>query len=138
MLTLKRIFESNRQFILYGVIGCGCATLDFFAFVGMLSVLGADHTLWANVVGVLCGIAMSFYLNRRFNFKVRDNTTVRFISFLSVGLMGMALSTFLLYVFIDLCSGDRLFSKFFTIFVVAVFQFILNKYITFKTKNNEY
>lgn len=132
MLTLKSIFESNRQFILYGIIGCGCATLDFFVFMGMLSVLGTEHTLWANAVGVLCGIAVSFYFNRRFNFKVKDNTAVRFISFLSVGLMGMAVSTFLLFVFIDLWYVNRLFSKFVTIFIVAVVQFILNKFVTFK------
>lgn len=133
-MMLTRLFNKYRHLILYGIIGALCASIDF----GVYSLL--SHWipyLVANIISVHCGIFCSFYLNRNYNFKVKDNTGKRFISFYLVGLAGLGLSEVLLFVFADKMGWHYLAAKLLTVIVVALFQFVLNKFVTFKTSNHE-
>lgn len=90
------------------------------------------YYLVANIVSVSVGIVVSFILNRHFNFKVKDRVIVRFMSFLTIGIIGMLTSSALLYLFIDIVGIGNLMSKLTSIAFVVIAQFIANKYITFK------
>ena len=130
-MTIKQLVFKYRELIIYGVIGGLCASLDF-GFYSLLS-----HWipfLWANIISVHCGIFCSFILNRNCNFKVKDNTGKRFISFYLVGLVGLGLSELLLYLLTDKLEWNHIIAKLLTVVVIALFQFTLNKLITFNKK----
>jgi putative flippase GtrA len=118
-----------RQIFLYGIIGGGSAFLDFLLFSLMYKQFGLNK-YFANGISVHTGIAMSFILNRKFNFKKIDRVLFRAISFYITGLFGLALSQGLLWL-----GGIFLFPvimvKFMSIFIVAVVQFVINKLVTF-------
>lgn len=128
---LKKIYKKFRNLILYGIIGCCSSTLDFILYTLFVSVFGW-HYILSNCISVLAGITTSFTLNRNYNFKVKDKTRQRFAVFLSIGLCGMMVSNMLLYVCIDIFHWNKIVSKLLSIIFVVIFQFILNKYITFK------
>ena len=130
---LSRLYQRFRNLILYGIIGSFTSALDFAVFT-MLSKYIGIHYIIANCISVLVGITTSFALNRSINFKVKDKTGKRFLIFLMVGLCGLLLSNVILYVGIDMLSGDELIVKLASIVLVVGFQFILNKFITFKEK----
>lgn len=130
---LSRLYQRFRNLILYGIIGSFTSALDFAVFT-MLSKYIGIHYIVANCISVLVGISTSFALNRSINFKVKDKTGKRFLIFLTVGLCGLLLSNVILYVGIDMLSGDELIVKLASIVLVVGFQFILNKFITFKEK----
>ena len=130
---LSRLYQRFRNLILYGIIGSFTSALDFAVFT-MLSKYIGIHYIVANCISVLIGISTSFALNRSINFKVKDKTGKRFLIFLMVGLCGLLLSNVILYVGIDMLSGDELIVKLASIVLVVGFQFILNKFITFKEK----
>ena len=127
----KKIYKKFRNLILYGVIGCCSSTLDFLLYSLFVSVFGW-HYILSNCISVLAGITTSFTLNRNYNFKVKDKTRQRFAVFLSIGLCGMMVSNILLYLCIDILHWNKIVSKLLSIILVVIFQFILNKYITFK------
>ncbi len=131
MNMLKKIYKKFRNLILYGIIGCCSSTLDFILYTLFVSVFGW-HYILSNCISVLAGITTSFTLNRNYNFKVKDKTRQRFAVFLSIGLCGMMVSNMLLYVCIDIFHWNKIVSKLLSIIFVVIFQFILNKYITFK------
>ena len=137
MNVLLALINRYREFLLYGIIGGACATLDFLIYSFILYLSSGDYLLLANTIGVLCGIAASFTLNRQYNFKVKDHTVRRFVIFLSVGLSGLVISSALLYILVDNLGWNKLYAKLFTIVIVSVFQFIMNKSLTFKAKANE-
>jgi putative flippase GtrA len=122
--------RKHRKFILYGVIGGCCAGLDF-AIYTLLCILGANY-LAANAIGTHCGILCSFALNRRYNFKVNDKPVLRFLFFYAIGLTGLAMSSGILFLMVDICQSNAIFAKIVAIFAVAVIQFFLNKFITFR------
>ena len=133
MNMLSRLYQRFRNLILYGIIGSFTSALDFAVFTLLSKYIGI-HYIIANCISVLVGITTSFALNRSINFKVKDKTGKRFLIFLTVGLCGLLLSNLILYVGIDMLSGDELIVKLASIVLVVGFQFILNKFIRFKEK----
>lgn len=120
-----------RHLLLYGLIGCFSAGLDFVLF-WCLSQGTKLPTLVANSFSVLVGITVSFCLNRAFNFKVTDRTLRRYLLFLCIGLAGLCLSNFVLWCSVTYMSYDSVVAKLLSIVLVAFFQFLLNKFVTFR------
>lgn len=125
-----------RHLILYGIIGSFSSGLDFLIYTFLVQLVGFQY-LAANCISVIAGISTSFYLNRNYNFKVKDHTKRRFSIFLTVGLCGLVMSNLILYLCIDNLGMDKLISKLLSIVLVVFFQFLVNKYLTFKPTNNE-
>ena len=124
------IYTKYRQFILYGIIGATSAGLDF-AVYSLLCSVHVNYQI-ANVISTHVGIFCSFLLNRHFNFKVKDKFFKRFLSFYVIGFVGLAFTWMLLYISVEKFGMNELIAKLIAIFVVAIVQFLLNKFITFK------
>ena len=133
---MKKIYNlliSNKQLIKYGIIGCFCVGLDFLVYSFLIKIINMPY-LYANVISVHCGIFTSFFLNRHFTFKVKNRTLLRFVSFYAVGLIGLAISSGMLILLVEKIELNELVSKAFTVIVVALIQFMLNKYISFRNE----
>lgn len=140
---IKRLYGRFRNLILYGIIGGFCAALDYAVSTGLVySNILPDITVFgylfhaeqvALAIGIHVGIFTSFILNRSYNFKVKNKTAVRFLSFYAIGLFGWFISAVMLHYMVVL--GDMKFWAFKLIatVVVALIQFVLNKFITFYT-----
>lgn len=132
---IGKLYKKFRNLILYGIIGCCSSGLDFLLYSLFVSVLGW-HYIVSNCISVIAGITTSFILNRNYNFKVKDNTKRRYTIFLTVGLCGMIVSNIILFICIDKLAINKIVSKLLSIVLVVFFQFLLNKYITFKPNKN--
>ena len=136
MELLKRLYAKFRHLILYGIIGSFTASLDFLVFTLLIRGLNFNY-LVANCISVLVGITTSFYLNRTYNFKVNNKTAQRFSIFLAVGLTGLLMSNFILWVGIDKLHFNKSITKLASIVLVVFFQFLLNKFVTFRVKEDK-
>ena len=134
MELIKNLYAKFRNLILYGIIGSFTSFLDFCVFTVLSNYVGIYY-LVANCISVLIGISTSFLLNRAYNFKVKDHTKRRFMTFLTVGLCGLLLSNLILYVGIDILHFNDLVVKLASIILVVGFQFIFNKFVTFRVKD---
>jgi len=129
--SITSLYIKFRNLILYGLIGGFCATLDFGVYT-LLCHYDIMPYLWANVISIHVGIFTSFILNRQLNFKVKNKTALRFLSFYTIGLIGLGISELMLYLMVTVGEMNELICKLISIVVVALIQFLLNKYITFK------
>ncbi len=132
-MIVKQFYLRFRNLILYGIIGGFCAALDFVVYTA-LCYFDVMPYLWANIISIHVGIIMSFMLNRSFNFRVKDRTKHRFFSFYAVGLTGLGISEVMLYLMVAVGGLNEVMCKLVSIVIVAMIQFVLNKYITFKTR----
>lgn len=128
---LYNIRKNLSQLLLYGIIGCVAAGIDFIFFNILTSYAGL-HYIVANCLSVLAGIFVSFILNRTLNFKVCDKIAVRFSLFFFCGMIGLFLSSAIMWVGVDKCQFSEMSTKIVSIFAVAFIQFNFNKFITFK------
>ena len=131
MECIKVIYCKFRNLILYGIIGSFTSFLDFCVFTLLSQYIGIFYLI-ANCVSVIVGITASFTLNRAYNFRVKDKMKQRFLTFLLVGLFGLLLSNLILWLGIDKLNGDETVVKLASIVLVVGFQFLLNKFVTFK------
>ena len=127
------LLHKYRELILYCIIGCTGAALDFVVYMCLVEWVGVHYQL-ANLVSVSFGIVNNFFWNYFFNFKVRNHILIRLCSFYCVGMFGWALSAGCLWLFIEQIGINVLVAKLGTIFFVTAVQFCLNKFITFKRK----
>ena len=133
---IRKLYSKSRNLILYGIIGCCSSGLDFLLYTLFVSGFGW-HYIFSNSLSVIAGITTSFTLNRNYNFKVKDKTKQRFSIFLAVGLCGMLFSNLILWCCIDKMEMNKIVSKLLSIVLVVFFQFLFNKYITFKPTTNK-
>ena len=131
MIDLLKLTRKYKQLIKYGIFGVICSGLDFVIYTLLTQNTDLSY-LYANIISVHCGIFISFLLNRQFTFKIKNKPFLRFFSFYLVGLTGLLISSWLLILFIEYMHLNAIVSKLITIFIVALIQFLLNKYISFK------
>lgn len=131
MNKINEIFKTHKEFILYAIIGVTGVSIDFALFYVLHNYFSVPALL-ANIISVSGGIVNNFILNTVFNFKKKDKIAVRFASFFTIGIIGMLLSNFILIFFNYLMRFDATLVKIFSIPVVVVIQFILNKKISFR------
>ena len=132
----RHTHRRGTRFIKYCLIGCTGAGLDFLFFTCLVKIFAINY-LAANAVSVTLGITNNFFWNAFLNFKVTDNLIKRFLSFYMVGILGLLISSGMLYFLIEKNHINVIFSKIITIFVITVVQFLLNKLITFKKSKGE-
>lgn len=123
------------QFIRYLLCGGTGALTDYLLFIAATAV--GVHYQVANAAGYAAGTLISFFLNRTVTFKVRDRVGARLAMFGAVAGFGYAASAVALWALIDGAGLDAAIAKAATLPVVAVLQFSLNRWITFRTASDE-
>ena len=118
------------QMIRYGIIGAFCALLDFGLFTLLFREFGIEKYI-ANAISIHAGIASSFLLNRKLNFKQLDRPLLRSFIFYGVALLGLSLSQLILYIG-GVIQFPVIPSKLISIPIIALLQFVLNRNVTFR------
>lgn len=117
------------QFLLYCLCGGIGVTTDYLIYYSALT-----FGLWyqvANILGYLSGTLVSFFLNRKITFSVRDKLVSRLVIFLGVAVIGFSASALMLWLMVDVMAVDAKMSKLLTLPVVVIIQFSMNRQITF-------
>jgi len=119
-----------RQIFLYALIGGLSASADSIMFVILRHV--NIYIYFANFLSINIGITLSFLLNTFFNFKKTDRLKKRALSFYSIGYCGLLISMFILWLGTDILKVNEILVKLSSVVIVAMIQFVLNKFITYR------
>jgi putative flippase GtrA len=120
----------RSKFLKYGIVGCTGLIVDMGVFYLLHKMFGVNYIV-TNIISSSLGVVNNFILNSLFTFKVKDKLMTRFISFYLIAIVGMILSSGLLAMMIDGFKMDSMVSKMISVLIVAVFQYFLNKKLTF-------
>ena len=120
------------QFFLYCLCG-GCGVTTDYALYFIALKLGIGYQV-ANALGYVSGTLVSFFLNRKFTFGIHDKVAQRLALFMGMAGIGFAVSAFMLWLMVGIGHFDPRISKLFTLPVVVLLQFTLNRLITFRKK----
>lgn len=123
-----------KQFVSYALVGTCASAVDLAVFSGLVYLVHLDDLI-ANVISVAIGITVSFILNRKFTFGIRNHTALRYVSFFTVGTIGLGLSETILYFFGE-AGFSPIIAKLISVAAVGIFQFLCNRFISFRTRGN--
>lgn len=130
-LFIRNEIARNINLVKYGIIGIIGLGVEFTVFYAGLRIIGL-HYLIANVFSVILATTHNFLLNAFFNFKATDKLTKRYIKYFSFAILGLLLSTVILYVLVDIFLLNELISKAVVLSFVVSVQYIMNKKYTFR------
>lgn len=127
IVFLKRLYG-------YLIIGLIASFIDFLSFNYLIKLKIPIYI--SNLISIITGIAISFILNIKFNYKLKNNFIERFKYFVITCICGVLLGTLLIYIFKYLFIPLYI-SKLLSMFVVASFQFLIANFFVFnETKKN--
>lgn len=126
LLFLKYSFLKNL--IMYGIIGIGGAIVEYSVF-SLLMLTGLIPEI-SNIIGAVLGFAFTFNMNTFFNFKKSNKILKRLLYYGLICFFGMVFSTYMIYLFKN--SINIYMLKAFLLIFLAIIQFLLNKFITYK------
>lgn len=146
-----------RELIKYGIVGVIGLVIDMgiyyllvpkfsvhYPFSYLISGLLAGNMsikmidiLISNVISQTLAVVNNFVLNSYFTFKVTDKKLKRFFTFVSIAIGGMCISSMLLTLFIGIWGLNEMLAKAISIVIVAMIQFVINKFVTFKAAKQQ-
>lgn len=124
----------NSSFVKYALVGVVGLVVDMGLFYLFHEMMGINY-IASNIMSSSLAVVNNFILNSLFTFKVKDKLLYRFISFYSIALAGMALSSGMLAVMIDVLQMNSMVSKAISVFFVALIQYYVNKKLTFSERS---
>ncbi len=133
MIRMNELLKNKKllkEIVLYGIIGGTSSLMDSVVYYVLTRSLTFSEFV-SNFISVNIGITISFLLNTFINFKKSDKLFKRAVSFYTVGYFGLGLSMLILYIGVHLLEMSDMVVKLGSIFIVAAFQFVLNKLVTY-------
>jgi putative flippase GtrA len=129
----QRVF--NARIIKF--IGCGClsASTEFLVFIAIAQFMPA---YFSALVSFLCGLMVSFLLNKVFVFKSdakKRDATKEASKFLVLGLINSQISSGITVGLVTIIANGTVV-KIITMIVIAVWNYVIMSKLIFKTKPN--
>mgnify|MGYP001218790603 CR=1 FL=1 len=103
---------------------------------GNMSIKMID-ILISNTISQTLAVVNNFVVNSYFTFKVTDRKLKRVFTFVSIAIGGMCISSMLLTLFIGVWGLNEMLAKAISIVIVAMIQFVINKFVTFKAAKQQ-
>lgn len=125
MEKLKNLVKENILFFMYSAVGT-------LADIGALNILSMimDESI-ANIISYAIGVMISFFLCRKFVFKVKDKLLQRTLSTIGVHFAGLIVQELLLSTLLKM-SWDLNMAKLATVAENGILMYFLNKYVVFR------
>lgn len=127
----REAYAAHRNFVIYIIIGLFGLILDYGIFFILSNFAGIDPYL-SNLASTVVSVGNNFVWNWKFNFRTEGNSVRRAVTFYAVAASGFVITTLLLALGNDVLGISSNWMKAFAIFVVTIWQYNLNKFITFK------
>ena len=126
----KKTRKEARHAFMYLVLSTVWAIADAMVFI-ILTSLGL-HIVPSNIISDICWMVTSFSLNLKKNFNMNDHVKMRWVSYFTISLIWTALSTSMVYFFIEVIWIPNAIAKFMQIVIMAVPLYLANRSLTFR------
>lgn len=123
-----------KQFLKFSLVGGLNTVLDTVLYI-LLTRVFLLHYLLANVISFVASATNSFFLNRKFTFKVKEKKKYDYTKFLFVALGGLLISESVLYVVVSLFELSDIYGKLLAIFFTVLWNFFGAKLFVFKNRH---
>lgn len=121
-----------RRYLLFYLIVGALNTLVGFGIIFTLMYLGNDPTI-SNLIGYICGIMFSYFMNKSLTFKSKNKSKLEFIRFIVAMLISYLLNLTTLKLALN-SSVDPYISQIIAGFIYTMSGFLISRFWVFKIK----
>ena len=126
----KKTKKEARHAFMYLILSTIWAIVDAIVFIVLTSLW--LHVVPSNIISDICWMITSFSLNLKKNFNMNDHVKMRWVSYFTISLIWTALSTSMVYFFIEVIWIPNAIAKFMQITIMAVPLYLANRSLTFR------
>ena len=120
--------SQSKRILRFLASGGSAAAVEFFVF--MLLLGWVDNTLVGNSISFLCGLMVSFTLNRKWVFGSQAGVKKQFIEYFILAIINLTLSNLAVYLLVDELSVAAWIGKIIVMGAIAFNNyFIFSKFI---------
>ena len=120
--------SQSKRILRFLASGGSAAAVEFFVF--MLLLGWVDNTLVGNSISFLCGLMVSFTLNRKWVFGSQAGVKKQFIEYFILAIINLILSNLAVYLLVDELSVAAWIGKIIVMGAIAFNNyFIFSKFI---------
>ncbi|NDK08396.1 glycosyltransferase [Candidatus Gracilibacteria bacterium] len=130
----EKIKINLKIFIKYGIVGLSGTAIDIGSLYIFVDLLGINLYIGVTLSFILA-VINNFLLNKIWTFRDKSIKYKRqFAKFFIVSIIGFSLTMACMYVLVDILQIYYIYSKIITSIIVVLWNFLGNKYWTFKSK----
>lgn len=127
--------KESKPFFKYAIVGITGTFIDLAALY-LLVEYGRMEVITASVISFLLAVVNNFILNKAWTFQNKStNYRKLFIKFLIVSIVGLLLTIVCMYILVHMAKIWYMFAKAITSIIVLTWNFLGNKFWTFRIKN---
>jgi len=121
-----------KQSFYYANIGLIAMLIDFAVLYFLVEFLYVNYLI-AVVLAFFVAVIFNFIAQKKFTFKDQNkNHAFQITSFFLIGIVGMGMNVGIIYVCVEYLGLWYMFGKVFATGVAFVWNFLANKFITFR------
>lgn len=133
-----KIYKKYEELINYLIIGILTTTVSLATYYLLtLTILDANNKVYlqiANIISWLASVTFAYFTNRKYVFKVKNKSNIKeclnfYISRISTLLIDMII----MYIFVSRLKFDNKIVKLVAQIVIIILNYILSKFIVFKS-----
>lgn len=129
---IKKLYKDFRQFFKYCLVGVSGTLIDLAALYALVEY-AKFPVIPATVISFLLAVTNNFIWNKVWTFKSKSkNIRKLYIKFFIVSVFGLGLTVSSMYLLVNLAGIWYMFAKAITSGIVLIWNFLANKFWTFK------
>ena len=137
MIKIYKKYEELINYLIIGILTTIVSLATYYLLT--LTVLDANNKVYlqiANIISWLASVTFAYFTNRKFVFKVKNKSNIKeclnfYISRISTLLIDMII----MYIFVSRLKCDNKIVKLIAQVVIIILNYILSKFIVFKSSN---
>lgn len=134
MQFLLNFLRQNKSLMSkYAVVG-GIATIIDFSILYFLTDFVGFHYLLSATISFVFAALVNYNVNRRWTFRSNGKKRRQIPIFFIIATMGVIINNNILYIGVEFFALHYLLVKVFATGIVMVWNFLGNKYLTFRVK----
>lgn len=125
-----------HQFVKFGVIGVVNTFIDFAIYYLLTRFTGLRESIYiANVISFTIAVTFSYFANRTWTFSMAKKAGMgEAVKFYSTAITGFLINISILFIGVHVFGFFDLFAKLIATIIVIMWNFFVNKFWVFKTK----
>ncbi len=137
-MKIKNVYTKNREIIHYLFFGGITTAISIAVFDFSIAIIKLD-VLIANIISFIVAVFFAFVTNRKWVFTQKEKQPFlrSMLLFYSSRVSTLIIEELILFIFTKILSFDGIVVKICAQIVVIILNYIISKFIVFKTINNK-
>ena len=135
MIKIYKKYEELINYLIIGILTTIVSLATYYLLT--LTILDANNKVYlqiANIISWLASVSFAYFTNRKYVFKVKNRSNIKeclnfYISRISTLLIDMII----MYIFVSRLKFDNKIVKLIAQVVIIILNYILSKFIVFKS-----